>query len=186
MPEPGGIPASPNRSGLRWTFDRLARRQGDFGLSASDFDPIAALGPYRPGFDRDTLGFYSAGPATLEPGGAHALNRRLNRVRRVANAPDERLLGDGFGSLEGSSVGIDLDIDRHLDDSAIGGGFLPPLTDHPASVVERHPGCSGGSLGYTHDRSDRIPPHSPDRGSNRLADGRTGLSRVGQSGAIGV
>lgn len=104
----------------------------------------------------------------------------------LAHLLDERLLADGFGGFEGSSEGIDLDIDRHLNDSAIGSDFLPPLTDHPAGVVERHPGRSGRPLGHTDNRSDRIPAHGPDRGSDRLADSRTGLSRVGESGAIGV
>jgi len=104
----------------------------------------------------------------------------------LAHLLEKRLLGDGFGGFEGPSVGIHLDIDGHLDDPAIGSGFLPPLTDHPAGVVERHPGRSGRPLGHTDYRSDRIPTHGPDRGSHRLTDGWTGLSRVGESGAIGI
>jgi hypothetical protein len=126
------------------------------------------------------------GRISWDCGSAHAPNRPQNRAFLGSNALEERLLADGFWSLDGSAEGIDLDIDRHLNDSAIGGGFLSPLTDHPAGVVERHPGRSGRPLGHTDNRSDRIPTHGPDRGSNRLTDGWTGLSRVGESGAIGI
>ncbi len=97
-----------------------------------------------------------------------------------------RLFAHAFGGFDRATVGVHLNVDRNLNGSPIGRGFLSPLTDHPSRVVERNTGGAGCSLGDAHHCAHCIPSHGTHRCSDHMSHSRARLARVRDSRPIGI